>query len=124
MLLMLWMLLWMMLLLLLLLLWMMLLLLQLALAGLTLCQRFGRCRCCWLCWLRCRLLRLNDGFGLVGRRVNLLLALRSRRGHINAKSSLHLTVQTQPLLDLQTENKQVASYSNLLQSIIVLVCIT
>lgn len=82
--------------------------LLLPLGGLTLCQRFRLCCCCCrLCWLRCGLLRLDDGFGLVRRRVNLLLALRARRGHINAKSSLHLTIQTQPLLDLQTQNRQI-----------------
>lgn len=32
--------------------------------------------------------------------MNLLLALRARRGHINAKSPLHLTVETQPFLYL------------------------
>lgn len=77
-----------------------LLLLLLPLGGLTLRQGFGLCCCCRLSWLRCGLLRLDNGFGLVGRRVNLLLALRARCGHINAKSSLHLTIQTQPLLDL------------------------
>lgn len=37
--------------------------------------------------------------------MNLLLALGARCSHINAKSSLHLTVQTQPLLDLWTQKR-------------------
>lgn len=37
--------------------------------------------------------------------MNLLLALGARCSHINAKSSLHLTVQTQPLLDLGTQKR-------------------
>lgn len=78
----------------------MLLLLLLPLGRLILCQRFGLRCCCRLRWLWCRLLRLDDGFGLVGWRVNLLLAFRARRGHINAKSPLHLTIQAQPFLDL------------------------
>lgn len=32
--------------------------------------------------------------------MNLLLALRARRGHVDAKSPLHLTVEAQPFLDL------------------------
>lgn len=41
--------------------------------------------------------------------MNLLLALRTRRGHINAESSLHLTVQTQPFLDLSEVGVRVES---------------
>lgn len=37
--------------------------------------------------------------------MNLLLALGARCSHINAKSSLHLAVQTQPLLDLWTQKR-------------------
>lgn len=43
-------------------------LLLLPLGRLTLCQRLGLCCCCrrcWLYWLRCGLLRLDDGLGLV-----------------------------------------------------------
>lgn len=46
------------------------------------------------------LLRRDDWFGLVGRRVDLLLAFRAWRGHVDAQSSLHLTVQAQPFLHL------------------------
>lgn len=45
--------------------------------------------------------------------MNLLLALRARCCHINAKSSLHLTVQTQPLLDLGTQNREISVLFNL-----------
>lgn len=45
--------------------------------------------------------------------MNLLLALRARCCHINAKSSLHLTVQTQPLLDLWTQNREISNLFNL-----------
>lgn len=46
------------------------------------------------------LLRRDDRFGLVRRRVDLLLAFRAWRGHVDAQSPLHLTVQAQPLLHL------------------------
>ena len=41
------------------------------------------------------------GFGRLGRRRDLLLTLGSRCGHVHPQCSLHLTVETQPLLDLQ-----------------------
>lgn len=50
------------------------------------------------CWLR--LLLWDDWFGLVRGGVDLLLAFRAWRGHVDAKSALHLTVQTEPFLDL------------------------
>lgn len=46
------------------------------------------------------LLRRDDWFGLVRRRVDLLLAFRAWRGHVDAQSPLHLTVQAQPFLHL------------------------
>lgn len=46
------------------------------------------------------LLWWDDWFGLVRRRVDLLLAFRPRCGHVDAQSPLHLTVQTEPFLHL------------------------
>lgn len=46
------------------------------------------------------LLRRDDWFGLVRGRVDLLLAFRAWRGHVDAKSPLHLTVQAEPFLHL------------------------
>lgn len=50
--------------------------------------------------------------------MNLLLALRTRRGHINAESSLHLTVQTQPFLDLQAKKKKIQKNTKKLMSML------